>query len=141
MSAKKMKIEIFDHEGNRYTIAFKGNMTRRKALCLLDIAELLGGVQEGRESNIEDGLGKASRFDKTKFLVGRDFQINWFSSKQVLQAYEGEFKEGISLSTISTYLARLTDRGFLVKKGSTRNREYRMITKSMQSVLGSVSDR
>ena len=44
MPARKMRVELFDSEGNRYTIAFEGQITRDKAVRLLDLVELLGGM-------------------------------------------------------------------------------------------------
>ena len=44
MPARKMRVELFDNEGNRYTVAFEGQITRDKALRLLDLVELLGGT-------------------------------------------------------------------------------------------------
>ena len=31
MPARKMRVELFDNEGNRYTIAFEGQVTRDKS--------------------------------------------------------------------------------------------------------------
>jgi hypothetical protein len=133
MPTKKMRVEVFDEEGNRYTIAFEGKVTRKKALCLLDIVELLGGVHDKQELN--HNVLNASKFDKTKFIIEKYFSFTWFSSKKVLSMYEQEFNKSISLSTISTYLARMTDRGVLMKRGSANDRKYRMITELTQNTL------
>ena len=42
--AKKIKLEVYDESGNRYTITFEGRVTREKALHILDVVELLGGM-------------------------------------------------------------------------------------------------
>ncbi|MQY62308.1 hypothetical protein GH146_03345 [archaeon] len=42
MPTKKIRVEIFNN-GDRYTITFEGQVTRDKALRLLDLVELLGG--------------------------------------------------------------------------------------------------
>ena len=133
MPARKMRVEVFDEEGNRYSIGFEGKVTREKVLCLLDIIELLGGVhnKQGKRSDFVN----LSKFDKTKFLVERHFPFKWFSSKEILLTYEKELNEPISLSTISTYLARMADRNFLVRRGLAYNKEYRMITNLTQKNL------
>ena len=57
MPARKMRVELFDSEGNRYTIAFEGQVTRDKALRLLDLVELLGGMPgEGAAAGTGDVL-------------------------------------------------------------------------------------
>jgi len=139
MPAKKMRVEVFDEDSNRYTITFEGKVTRKKALCLLDIVELLGGVPDKQELN--HNVFSASKFDKTKFVVRNHFSFTWFSSKEVLATYEKEFNEPISLSTISTYLARMTDREFLMKRGPANNRKYRIVTELAQNTLGIREDK
>ena len=42
MPARKMRVELFDNEGNRYTITFEGQITRDKAVRLLDLL-VIGG--------------------------------------------------------------------------------------------------
>ena len=138
MPAKKMRIEILDEEGNRYTISFEGKVTKQKALRLLDIMELLGGVHGDEEAK---QAVFSSKFNMIKFVVEKSFPYLWFSSTEILQAYEQEFSRLISLSTVSTYLARLTDRGVLMKMGPIRNRKYRMITGLTQNALGSIGDK
>jgi hypothetical protein len=126
MPSRKMRVEVSDEDGNRYTVAFEGKLNREKALRLFDIIELLGGVHA--EQRIQDNLINISKFGKTKLVVEKNFPFVWFSSKEALKAYEHEFNENISLSTISTYLARMTDRGFLLRNGASHNRKYRVIT-------------
>ena len=103
MPARKIKVEVFDEEGNRYSITFEGKVTREKALNILDIVELLGGV--ANEKKLEPHQGKESKYDRTKYVVERSFPFCWFSSKDLLREYENRFNEKISLSTVSTYLA------------------------------------
>jgi hypothetical protein len=130
MPAKKMRVEVFDEQGNRYTVAFEGKITREKALGLLDIMELLGGVHNKQEVQTTVDI---SKFDKTKSLLEKYFPFIWFSSKNVLDAYEKEFNEPMSLSTVSTYLARMADRGYLLRRGSASGRTYMVATKLAQN--------
>jgi len=139
MPAKKMRVEVFDEGGNRYTITFDGQVTREKALRLLDIVELLGGmpgVNLGESRTVSD----MSKLDKVRFLVGRNFPIVWFSSKDVQNLYEKELKEPISLSTVSTYLSRMADRGILAKSSASNMRRYRIITQMPQNAVNLAKD-
>ena len=65
-------------------------------------------------SNIDTNFSRVFGLLETKFKFGS------FSSSDVLEAYEEEFNVQTTLSTISTYLSRLTDRGLLsrVRNGS-----------------------
>lgn len=138
MVPRKINIEIFDEEGNRYSITFEGNVTRQKVLGLLDIMELLGGVQDNKT---EEQMIFLSKIDKTKFVIKKHFPYNWFSSKDVLNTYEQEFNKPISTSTISTYLARLVDRGFLIRKGKTPRINYRLLTMLTQKNMNTIRNK
>lgn len=129
MPARKMRVELFDSEGNRYTIAFEGQITRDKAVRLLDLVELLGGMP-GESTN--PGLssvaaGKSfSRFEKVRSVIQKSFPLIWFSSREVQSVYEQELKEPVSLSTVSTYLARMANRGLLLRAGEGNNLKYKI---------------
>jgi hypothetical protein len=123
-----MRVELFDSEGNRYTIAFEGQITRDKAVRLLDLVELLGGMPgENTNPGISGPVaGKSSsRFEKVRSVIQKSFPLIWFSSREVQSVYEQELKEPVSLSTISTYLARMTNRGLLLRAGDGNNLKYK----------------
>ncbi len=139
MPVKKMRVDVFDGSGNRYTITFEGNVTREKALRLLDLIELLGGMASVNP-NSEETASPFSKFDKLRSILEKHFPIVWFSSKDAQLVYEQEFKEPISLSTVSTYLSRMADRGVLVKSGASNRRRYRALAKISQSTLNFMRD-
>ncbi|MEM2118565.1 MAG: hypothetical protein QW840_00380 [Candidatus Bathyarchaeia archaeon] len=129
MPARKMRVELFDSEGNRYTIAFEGQITRDKAVRLLDFVELLGGVANNAgdgNANRESFIGEQTKFDRVRHIIQKNFPLTWFSSKEVQTAYEEEFKEPLGLSTAATYLARLADRGALLKTGPPNSLRYKL---------------
>jgi hypothetical protein len=45
MPARKMRVEVFDDDENRYPITFQGQVTQEKVLRIFDIVELLGGMR------------------------------------------------------------------------------------------------
>lgn len=139
MPAKKMRVEVFDGGGNRYSITFEGQVTRDKALRLLDIVELLGGMP-GVNPVENKPVADFAKQDKVRFLVERNFPIVWFSSKEVQSLYEKELKEPISLSTVSTYLSRMTDRGLLLKSNASNKRRYRLVTQITQDAINLVKN-
>ena len=138
MPARKMRVELFDNEGNRYTIAFEGQITRDKALRLLDLVELLGGMPgEGATSGAGSALASnnLSRFEKVRLVIQKSFPLVWFSSKDIQSVYEQELKEPIGLSTVSTYLARMTNRGLLVRTGESNNLKYKVAPNVPQATI------
>ena len=126
LPAKKIRVEIFDN-GDRYTITFEGQVTRDKALRLLDLAELLGGMPTANSETSRSSSGM-SKLERVRLAAEKNFPVGWFSSKELQEVYEKQFNEPIRLSTASTYLSRLTDRGFFIKKGNSNQLRYRIMT-------------
>lgn len=135
MPVRKIRVEVFDGEGNRYTVAFEGQVTREKALRLLDLVELLGGMPSGGNPGINVASNELSKFDKVRVIVQRHFPVVWFSSKEVQSIYERELKEPITLSTVATYLARLANRGILVRIRASNHLKYKMAPRFPQATL------
>lgn len=129
MPAKKMRVELFDSEGNKYTVSFEGQITREKALRLLDMVELLGGVSAGErnpESNNPTVTNQLDKYSKVRMIIQKHFPLVWFSSREVQLVYEQELKEPISLSTVATYLYRMASKGMLSKAGNSNRLKYRL---------------
>jgi hypothetical protein len=138
MPARKIRVELFDSDGNRYTIAFEGQVTRDKALRLLDLVELLGGVPgEGPTLGTDASLPNRalSRFEKVQLVIQRSFPLIWFSSKDIQSIYEQELKEPISLSTVSTYLSRMAGKGMLLRTGGQNNLKYKTVSNIAQTAI------
>ena len=127
MPARKMRVEISDGSGDRCTITFEGQLTREKALRLLDLVELLGGMPTVN-TRWNRPTSELSKIDKIRLVIEKSFPIGWFSSTDIQSAYEEEFKEPISLSTVSTYLSRMADRGILSKNSVSNRRRYKIMT-------------
>jgi len=72
---------------------------------------------------------------KVRLVIEKHFLAVWFLSTEVQRIYKEEFKEFIGLSTISTYLSRMADRGFLMKNQTSGHRRYRRITEIMKRVV------
>lgn len=135
MPARKVRVEVFDHDGNRFTIGFEGRVTREKVLQVLDLVELLGGVPKTSTATDENMFKELSRFERVHGLLEKQFPGSWFASREVQGLYEDVYNEPIGLSTVSTYLARLTDRGLLIRGGSVAERKYRLRRGSLAEEL------
>jgi hypothetical protein len=138
MPARKMRVELFDSDGNRYTIAFEGQVTRDKALRLLDLVELLGGAPgESPSVNASTAIPNRalSRFEKVEFVIQKNFPLIWFSSKDIQSIYEQELKEPVGLSTISTYLSRMATKGMLLRTGGQNNLKYKSAPNISQATI------
>jgi hypothetical protein len=133
-----MRVELFDSEGNRYTVAFEGQITRDKALRLLDLVELLGGMPgEGANPGAASALvgSSPSRFEKVRSVIQKSFPLIWFSSRDVQSIYEQELKEPVSLSTVSTYLSRMAGKGMLLRTGGPNSLKYKVAANVPQATI------
>ena len=126
LPTKKMRVEIFNN-GDHYTITFEGQVTRDKALRLLDLVELLGGMPTVNPETAHS-TSEISKIEKVRLVAEKSFPIGWFSSKELQSVFEKQFDEPIRLSTASTYLSRLADRGFFIKKRVSNQLRYRIMT-------------
>ncbi|MGQ9565833.1 MAG: hypothetical protein ACUVT5_04735 [Candidatus Bathyarchaeales archaeon] len=129
----KFKIEIHDAKGNRYTLIFEGKISRDKLLNLLDLVELLGD-NANDDFDLKGALKDMPKFAKLSNLVKACFMFRWFDSADAQRLYEQEYSEPIGLSTVSTYLARMVDRGFLLRKGTGNKVKYRLASRLGQEV-------
>lgn len=127
-----MRVEVYDETGNRYTISLEGRVTRENALRVLDMVELLGGMRG--VAGDETYTPQLSKFDKVRLVVEKNFPLVWFSAKDAASVYHKETKEYASLSTISTYLARLSKRGVLVRTKNSNRVLYRLISTGLEEM-------
>lgn len=133
-----MRVELYDSEGNRYTVAFEGQITRDKALRLLDLVELLGGMpNDSANRPLENSVTgfTLSRFSRVRSVIQKNFPLVWFSSRDIQSVYEQELKEPISLSTVSTYLSRMTGKGLLLRTGESNNLRYKTVSNITQAAI------
>ena len=121
---RRLRIDINDDDNNKITLSFEGFLTREKILQVLDFIDLLGG-----SPTVEPEEIRLSKFEKVQSTIRMRFPIGWFTSQEVMIAYEDTFNEPIGLSTISTYISRLTKKDMLKKTGSRNKRKYKLIDK------------
>jgi len=129
MPARKMRVDLFDSGGDRYTITFEGQITRDKAVRLLDLIELLGGVPNTTmepNAHLDVGNDAFSKYARVRLITQKNFPLVWFSSREIQLAYEQECKGPISLSTTATYLSRLANQGLLIRTGPANSLKYKV---------------
>ena len=122
MPKNRFKIDLNDDDGNKFTISLEGHLTRTKVLQILDFVDLLGGSSMEKIHKTSSD----SKFGKLQKVIQRQFPVGWFTSQEVMIAYEDTLDEPIGLSTVSTYLTRLAIKGVLNKSGSKAKRIYKV---------------
>lgn len=129
---RRVKLELFDENGDKVTLIFEGRLTKDKIIQLADFIELYGGAE-----NVQPQVVEGSKLVKVLKLAERYFPFSYFSSKEIQRLYEAEYREPISLSTVSTYLSRLANRGVLERIGGGSQVKYRLL-KPLRSEIGDV---
>lgn len=119
---RRIRLEMMDEDGDKVTLIFEGRVTREKLLQLADFVDLYGGGEDSERSSLSDN--KLTRLAR---VVEKYFPMSSFTSKDALESYVAEYREQIPLSTVSTYLARLAERGFLERVSNSQKIKYRLL--------------
>ena len=121
---RKVRIEFQDERGTKYTLAVQGTLTRDKIAKLVDLMELMDAPLE---PSLRPSPDDQTFFGKLQALINSEFAVNDFSSSDLAKACEERYNQPVKLSTISTYLSRLADRGVLKRQRFSNSWVYRKI--------------
>ncbi|HEV2120797.1 MAG TPA: hypothetical protein VGS11_11945 [Candidatus Bathyarchaeia archaeon] len=123
MRPRRLKVEFYDTDGARHSIAIDGPVTREKVGRILDLVELMSGTPQSSATTL--GLSPR-KFDRLTSAIVSQLKGRSFSSREARKAFEATFREKIPLSTVSTYLMRLADRGVLEREQEKLGLAYRV---------------
>ncbi len=147
---KKIKIEFEDTEGSKYNLSLDGEISKGKILKVYEIIESLNlpratyeedNVKEGRRLRTGDGLTSVG--SKVWYIIESKFPNSTFTSTDIQDMYEEEYKEPMRLDAIATYLSRFVHKGKLErnKKGG-KEWVYKVLTteKTIREIRNSGGD-
>lgn len=120
---KRVKVEFQDDKGAKYTLAVEGKVSREKVLKILDLMELV----EGNASMQPPEADGSTTFGKLQKIIEEAYAGKEFSSADIARDYEEQQGEHVALSTVSTYLSRLSERGMLKRQKFGNSWVYRTI--------------
>ena len=125
---RKIKIEFEDAEGSKYNLSLDGDISKNKILKVYELMESLntldGGQFEENGASDAKGIGKAkgrsreslsSVGSKIWYVVENKFPSSTFTSSDVQEMYEEEYKESMRLDAVATYLSRYFNKGKLIR--------------------------
>jgi hypothetical protein len=125
---KKIKIEFEDADGSKYNLSLDGVISKNKMLKVYELMETLntpGGLpyeeNDNRHGNVlaHDGKSNGDRLtsvgSKIWHIVENKFNNTTFTSTDIQELYEEEFKEPMRLDAIATYLSRYVNRNKLIR--------------------------
>lgn len=117
---KKIKIELEDSDGVKYSLSVEGKISREKVLKFMDALELMDIPVETFERK-QDG----TFYSRVREIIETDFAGVQFSSSDVARELEEKYGMPVKLSTISTYLSRLAEDEYLKRERFGNSWVYR----------------
>ena len=137
MRPRRLKVEFYDSDGVRNSIAIDGPVTKEKVGKILDLVELMSGTPQTSAT----ALGLSPRkFDRLASTIMSQLKGRSFTSGEARKTFETTFREKIPLSTVSTYLTRLADRGVLEREQEKFGLLYRVrLERQKQSLAPDLS--
>jgi hypothetical protein len=120
---KRIKIELEDEEGTKYTLALEGAVSRDKLMKAMDMLEIMDVPLEHSHKAPDEG----TFFGKVQMLLETTFAAGDFSSSDVAREFEDKYGGPAKLSTISTYLARLADKQYIKRERFGNSWVYRRV--------------
>jgi hypothetical protein len=121
---KKVKIEITDEEGTTYSLALHGTFSQDKVMRLMELIDLLGRTDHNTAVTLPPN--ESTTYGKILKLIQSSYAAKEFSSADIAREYEDRLASPIPLSTVSTYLSRLADRGVLSRQKFGNSWVYRV---------------
>ncbi len=120
---RRIKIEVEDEEGTKYTLALEGRVSRDKLMKAVDMLEIMDVPIDHFYKAPDQG----TFFGKVMTLLETEFAAGDFSSSDVARGFEEKYNQPVKLSTISTYLARLADRQYIKREKFGNSWVYRRV--------------
>jgi Penicillinase repressor len=121
---KKVKVEITDEEGTTFSLALKGKFSHDKVMRMMEVIDLLGQGDHNASRTLP--TDESTTYGKLLKLIQSSYSVKEFSSADIARDYEDRDGSPIPLSTISTYLSRLVDRGILNRQKFGNSWVYRV---------------
>lgn len=121
---KKVKVEITDDEGTTYSLAVQGRFSHEKVMRVMELIDLLGQADHNTTTLPPS---ESTTYGRLLKLIQSSYGAKEFSSADIARDYEDHYTSPVPLSTVSTYLLRLSDRGILNRQKFGNSWVYRVI--------------
>jgi Penicillinase repressor len=121
---KKVKVQITDEDGTTYSLALQGNLSHQKVMRVMELLDVLGQNQHGTAELIAPN--ESTTYGRILKLIQSSYSGKEFSSADIARDYEDKHATPIPLSTVSTYLSRLADKGLLNRQKFGNSWVYRL---------------
>ncbi|MCE8426637.1 MAG: hypothetical protein J5U17_12775 [Candidatus Methanoperedens sp.] len=137
IEANELQISLSREDGTKAFAEFEGEFCRQSATKFIMSASK-PVLQDAPFSQVVNASGSELTLkERLEMFLRYEYPRIWFSSLDVKKKYETVYGH-ISLSTVSTYLARMYRDNKLERKGNRNQREYRFMdenTPLMNNIL------
>jgi len=123
---RRIKIQFNDSDGGKYSILIDGNTSKDKILKIINLLDITEEDKAKNETTLTT-YSKETSIGKIYSLIENKFSLGYFTSNNLLEAYEDEFNIPIKLSTISTYLSRLEQKQLLSRQRTSSGWTYQKV--------------
>jgi len=123
---RRFKIQFNDSDGGKYSISIDGNTSKDKILKIINLLDITEEDKAKNETTLTT-YSKETSIGKIYSLIENKFSLGYFTSNNLLEAYEDEFNIPIKLSTISTYLSRLEQKQLLSRQRTSSGWTYQKV--------------
>ncbi|HMK45663.1 MAG TPA: hypothetical protein VK436_03460 [Methanocella sp.] len=138
-----VKISLDEKSGKITAFSILGEDLKPETmeLAFKSIRQSFGGNATSRQpqasaamtKDIQDlSSGQLTIMDRLKLFLKFEYRGVWFGTIDVKDRYQHTYGEEIKISTVSTYLSRLHNEGFLERRGNKIEREYRITTLDLE---------
>jgi len=130
IEADEIQVNIVQDDGTRAFAELEGEFLTASAIKFIQSTVNIQSALKERSTAIEPIFSSAANEsdltlkERLEMFLRFEYPGIWFSSLEVKKRYESVYGK-ISLSTVSTYLARMHRDNILEKRGNRINREYR----------------
>jgi len=121
---KKVKVEITDEDGTTYSFALQGSFTQNKVMRMMELIDMIG--EPGHKPKPTVAGDESTTYGRILKLIMSSYSGKEFSSADIARDYEEHHGTPIPLSTVSTYLSRLAERGTLARQKFGNSWVYRV---------------
>jgi hypothetical protein len=120
---RRIKFEVEDEEGTKYTLALEGKVSRDKLMKAVDMLEIMDIPMDHSLKAPDQG----TFFGRMMTLLETEFAAGDFSSSDVAREFEEKYNQPVKLSMISTYLVRLVDKEYVRRERFGNSWVYRRV--------------
>ena len=117
-------MEITDDEGTTYSLSLQGRFSQEKVLRMMELMDLIGDNHHNKLEKAQPD--ESTIYGKLLKLIQSSYPAKEFSSADIARDFEEQNNRPIPLSTVSTYLTRLADRGLLKRQKFSNSWVYRL---------------